>query len=123
MHAYEMYVHEMHAHETHPCEICVYEKHELGRCREILDLSLSISMSRRIDDALVVIFGAKSSAKSVTDLGGAMYWQPQEVRLGLVESRQTRQQDYSWALYFLVAVNLALPPFTKELFGYRCSSR
>jgi len=35
-------------------------------------LSLSVPMSRRIGDALAAIFGAESSAKSVTDPWGEM---------------------------------------------------
>jgi hypothetical protein len=44
------------------------EMHELGRCGEIFDLSLSIPMSRYIGDAPSAVFGAKSSAKSVAEV-------------------------------------------------------
>jgi hypothetical protein len=62
MHAYES-----HARGTHAREIYIYEMHELGRYREIFDLSPSLPIFRRIGDALNVIFGAKPSVKGVTD--------------------------------------------------------
>ena len=47
-----MHAREMHAYKTHAHEIYVYEMHEF------LDLSPSLPMSRRIGDALDVIFEA-----------------------------------------------------------------
>ena len=72
MHTHEMHAHKIHVHETHAREICAHKIHELGRRREFLDLSPSLPTSRRIDDALGAIFGAKSSAKGVIDPWGAM---------------------------------------------------
>jgi hypothetical protein len=40
MHAREMHTREIYAHE-----MCAYEMHELGRCGEIFDLSLSVPIS------------------------------------------------------------------------------
>jgi hypothetical protein len=64
---------EVHAHEMHARKPHAHEMHELGRCREIFDLSPSLPMSRHIGDALGAVFGAQSSAKGVIDPWGAMY--------------------------------------------------
>jgi hypothetical protein len=58
---------EVHAHKTQAHEMCVYEIHELGRCREISDLSPGIPISRRIGDAIGAVFGANSSVTKVGD--------------------------------------------------------
>jgi hypothetical protein len=73
MHAYEMYAREVHVYEIRASKVYVhktsaYEIHELGRCDEIFDLSLSIPISRHIGDTPGSVFGAKLSAKSVTEI-------------------------------------------------------
>jgi hypothetical protein len=64
MHAHEVHAHEMHTREVHAHEMHAHKTHELRQRREIFDLSPSLP---RIGDALGAIFGAKSSAKGVTD--------------------------------------------------------
>ena len=55
------------ASEVHAREMQAREMHELRRCGEIFDLSLSIPISRYIGDAPGAVFGAKLNAKSVTE--------------------------------------------------------
>jgi hypothetical protein len=66
VHAYETHTHQMHARQRQAHEVHAHGMHELGRCREILDLSPSLVCLAVSVDALGAIFGAKSGAKGAT---------------------------------------------------------